>query len=206
MQKGKFLSHLTRVIVATEIKEVSITQESCSFTWAGEPERMPSIVPVKIKSKKSDTSVETFAFMDPGSTTTFCTGDLQKRLNVKGKPTLILLSNMGQNKPGEQKLMNSYVFSDLEVCELEDKYIQLSMMYTHSNIPVHTDNLPKQSDGEKWPHLKEEGLPEIEADVGLLIGANCPQTMEPWRTLCCVDCCWLIHEWAHEKRTGRHRE
>lgn len=68
-----------------------------------------------------------FAFMDPGITATFCTGDLQKKLNVKGKPTQILLNTMGQNKPGEQKLTNSYVISDLEVCGLEDnKYIQFS--------------------------------------------------------------------------------
>lgn len=164
--------------------QVSITQESCSLTGAGEPECVLSIVPVKIKSKKSDKYVETYAFMDPGSTATFCTGDLQKKLNVKGKPTQILLSTMGQDEPGEQKLINSYMISDLEVCGLEDtKHIELPKVYTHNNIPVHTDNIPKQSDIQQWPYLSEVRLPELEADVGLLIGANCPKAMEPWHII-----------------------
>lgn len=95
--------------------QVSILRESCSLTGAGEAECVLSIVPVKIKSKRSDKCVETYAFLDPGSTATFCTEDLQKKLNIKGKPTRILLNTMGQDKPGEQKLMNSFVISDLEV-------------------------------------------------------------------------------------------
>lgn len=47
--------------------QVSITRESCSLTGAGEPECVLSIVLVKIKSKRSDKLVETFAFFDPGS-------------------------------------------------------------------------------------------------------------------------------------------
>lgn len=164
--------------------QVSITQESCSLTGGGEPECVLSIVPVKIKLKKSDKLVETFAFIDPGSTATFCTGDLQKKLNVKGKPTRLLLSTMGQNEPEEQKVINSYVISDLEVCGLEDtKYIDLPKVYTHSSIPVHTNNIPKQSDIEEWPYLKQVHLPELKAEVGLLIVANCPKAIEPWHII-----------------------
>ena len=142
------------------------------------------IVPVKMKSKKSDKYVKTYAFMDPGSTATFCTGDLQKKLNVKGKPTQILLSTMGQDEPGEQKLISSYVISDLEVCGLEDtEHIDLPKVYTHSNIPVHAENIPSQSDIQQWPYLSEVRLPGLVADVGLLIGANCPKAMEPWRII-----------------------
>ncbi|KAL7848676.1 hypothetical protein SRHO_G00202990 [Serrasalmus rhombeus] len=74
-----------------------------------------------------------------------------RKLNVKGKPTRILLSTMGQYKPGERKLMNSFVISDLEVCGLKDT------MFIE--------------------------LPKVEADVGLLIGANCSRAMEPWRII-----------------------
>ena len=41
--------------------QVSVQQESCSFTGAGEAECVLSIVPVKMKSKKSDKCVETYA-------------------------------------------------------------------------------------------------------------------------------------------------
>lgn len=138
----------------------------------------------KIKSKISDRCVETYAFLDPGSTATFCTEDLQRKLNVKGKPTRILLSTMSQNKPGEQKLMNSFAILDLEVCGLEDSnFIDLPKVFTHANTPVNAGNIPKQSDVQKWPYLQEVRLPEIEAEVGLLIGANCANPMEPWRVI-----------------------
>ncbi|KAJ8406749.1 hypothetical protein AAFF_G00296650 [Aldrovandia affinis] len=91
---------------------------------------------------------------------------------------------MNQDRPGGQKPMNSYVISDLEVCGLEDsKFIELPKAYTHGSIPVHTENIPKQSEIRKWPYLSEVRLPEIEADVGLLIGANCSSAMEPWHVI-----------------------
>ena len=164
--------------------QVSVQQESCSLTGAGEAECVLSIVPVKIKSKKSNKCVETYAFLDPGSTATFCTEDLQRKLSVKGKPTRILLSTMGQDKPEEPKLMNSLAISDLEVCGWEDtSFIDLPKVFTHRNIPVHTGNIPKQSDIQKWPYLREVSLPEIKADIGLLIGANCSRAMEPWHII-----------------------
>ncbi|CAM4696557.1 unnamed protein product [Leuciscus chuanchicus] len=80
--------------------------------------------------------------------------------------------------------MNSFVISDLELCGLEDtKFIDLPKVFTHSNIPVHVENIPKRSDIQKWPYLNEVRLPEIEADVGLLIGANCSRAMEPWHVI-----------------------
>ncbi|KAL2082024.1 hypothetical protein ACEWY4_021842 [Coilia grayii] len=130
---------------ANERAEVPITQQSCGLTGAGEAECVLSIVPVKVKSKKSDKYIETYAFLDPGSTATFCTDDLQRQLNVRGKPTRILLSTMGQDKPGEQKLLNSFAISDLEVCGLQDTmFIDLPKVYTHSSIPVHTSNILSQ--------------------------------------------------------------
>ncbi|KAJ8413975.1 hypothetical protein AAFF_G00065730 [Aldrovandia affinis] len=136
--------------------QVPVTQEATCLTGAGENECVLSIIPVKIKSRKSDKHVETYALMDPGSTATFITEDLRKKLNVKGKPTQILLSTMNQDRPGGQKPMNSYVISDLEVCGLEDsKFIELPKAYTHGSIPAHTENIPKQSEIRKWPYLSE---------------------------------------------------
>lgn len=145
---------------------------------------MLSIVPVKIKSKKSDKWVETYAFLDPGSTATFCTEDLQRRLCVRGQPTRIHLSTMGQEKREESKVINSSAISNLEVCGWEDtNFIDLPKVFTHKNIPVHTGNMPKQADIEKWSYLKEVNLPEIKSEVGLLIGANCSRALEPWRII-----------------------
>ncbi|KAJ8378466.1 hypothetical protein AAFF_G00239300 [Aldrovandia affinis] len=117
----------------------NVSTENQKIKWAGEKSANPN--------KKGS------AFEKPS---TFITEDLRKKLNVKGKPTQILLSTMNQDRPGGQKPMNSYVISDLEVCGLEDsKFIELPKAYTHGSIPVHTENIPKQSEIRKWPYLSE---------------------------------------------------
>lgn len=132
----------------------SVTQESCNLTGAGQSECVLSIVPVKVQSKKSEHYVKTYAYLDPGSTATFCTKDLQKKLDVRGKPTQILLSTMRQDKPGKKKLVKTQVLSGLEVCGLEDiKHIDLPKVNTRSSIPVDTENIPRQSDIQQWPYL-----------------------------------------------------
>lgn len=137
-----------------------------------------AILPVKVRAGKGR-DVRLY-----GSTAMFCTEALRKKLNVKGKPTAILISTMGQNKPGEQTLLSSYVLSDLAVCGLEEiEYIQLSKVFTHSNIPVQKENIPSQQHLHKWAHLSDISLPHIDAGVGLLIGANNPKVMEPWHII-----------------------
>lgn len=43
------------------------------LTGAGEDNCKLTIVPVQVKSRKGNTTVHTYAFLDPGSTASFCT-------------------------------------------------------------------------------------------------------------------------------------
>lgn len=88
---------------------------------------------------------------------------------------------MCQDEPREQKLGNSFILTDLEVCTLEDtKYFELLKVFTHSSIPVQNENIPKQEDIRKWPYLSKVSIPNIDANIDLLIGANNSKAMEPW--------------------------
>jgi len=62
------------------------------YSGAGNIECILAIVPVKIKSKKSNKIVKTYAFIGQGSSTTFCTKSLMRELNLRGRkrdiPTL----------------------------------------------------------------------------------------------------------------------
>lgn len=92
---------------STSNKEVSggqrlVKQEIVGYAGTENTECMLSIVPVKVRSRKGGRCIETYAFIDPGSTTAFCTEELRKRLKIRGKTTQILLSTMAQDKPGEQ--------------------------------------------------------------------------------------------------------
>lgn len=162
----------------------SVAQEIVGCTGAGESECMLAIVPVKVRAGKGGRYIETYTFMDPCSTATFCTEAPRKKLNVKGKPTQILISTMGQKKHGGQTLLSSYVLSDLAVCGLEEtEYIQLSKVFTHKNIPVQEENIQSQQHLQKWSYLRDISLPYIDAEVGLLIGANNAKAMELWHII-----------------------
>lgn len=59
------------------------------------------------------------------------------------------LSTICQDKPGDHKLVNSFILSDVEVCGLEDtRCIKLPKDFTHSSIPVQRENIPNQKKSE----------------------------------------------------------
>ena len=48
-----------------------------------------AIVPVKVKVPGRERVVKTYAFLDNGSNTTFCTEDLMEQLQTRGKDTTL---------------------------------------------------------------------------------------------------------------------
>ncbi len=148
-------------------------------TGAGINECILPIVPVQIKHKKDTKIIKTYAFLDQGSTATFCTEELAKKLNIRGRKTEFLLRTLSQ----EQKV-NSYELTDLEVCGLEEQdYIQLPNVYTQPDIPAKKANIPQEKDLEKWSYLSRVHLPTLESEVGLLIGVNAYKAMQPWEII-----------------------
>lgn len=161
---------------------VCTQSEGCELTGAGEDDCILAIVPVQVKAKMGNVVLQTYAFMDPGSSATFCTETLMNKLKLSGRKTDILLRTMNEEKP-----VSTYVVSGLEVSSLSgDEFIDLPDAFTQKTIPVGKENIPQQKDLERWPHLKEIKLPQIEADIGLLIGANVPKAMEPWEVVSSV--------------------
>lgn len=160
-----------------------ISVQSSGLTGAGEQDCTLSIVPVQVKSKKGQETLITYAFLDPGSSGSFCTEQLMNKLNLRGRRTDILLRTMGQ-----EKVVGSHVVSDLEVAGLNsDCACELPDIYTQKNMPVHRGNIPRQRDLQRWPHLKHVQITEIDSDIDLLIGTNVPKALEPWQVVQSVD-------------------
>lgn len=63
---------------------------------AGSKECMLAVVPVQVKLSKGSQIVQTYAFLDPGSSVTFCTEALMTQLNAKGMKMGILLTGTGK--------------------------------------------------------------------------------------------------------------
>lgn len=138
-----------------------------------------AIVPVKVKVVNSEQLVHTYAFLDPGSSSTFCTDSLKRKLNTCGKNCTILLRTMGQEKP-----VNSSVVTGLEVSSMEEhKFHKLPNVYTQPKLPVSKQHIPKQESVQKWSYLQEVKLPQLDAEIELLIGTNAAKLMEPWKVI-----------------------
>ena len=98
---------------------------------------------------------------------------LLRQLQTTGSRTSILLRTMNK-----EQVINTSMVTGMEISGLEsNEYLELPEVYTHTVIPVKAENIPNPED---WPYLSEVKIPQIEAEVSMLIGNNVPKALEPW--------------------------
>ncbi|XP_078371484.1 uncharacterized protein LOC144655144 [Oculina patagonica] len=135
-----------------------------------------AVVPVKVWSKSSRTQAMTYAFLDSGSSSSFCTESLMKQLGVSGSRTQISLTTLEK----KNSLLDSFVVKDLVISDLDENVlIDLPALYTRPEIPISKGDIPTQRDIEQWPHLCGVHLPEVNAEIGLLIACDVPTVFDP---------------------------
>ena len=152
----------------------------CGFaTTEGSITALP-VVPVKVRKRGSSDYVETYAMLDNGSNSTFCTDTLRERLNCSGTEKKVKLTTLGTSQD-----IISIMLTDLEVTDLdENNIIPLPEVLCRPNIPVFKTEIPTQEDVDRWQYLQGHVyLPTIKAEVELLIGANVPQALQPMRII-----------------------
>lgn len=154
--------------------------EANDHTGAGSIQTTPvPVIPVQVKSASTNQVIRTYAFLDPGSSATFCTEALKHKLQISGRKTRILLQTMSLEKP-----VNTTVLTGLTISSLNgDVFYELPNVYTQREIPVTQEQVNTTEALKKWPYLKEVHIPSIKADVGLLIGMNAPKLLEPWKVI-----------------------
>ncbi len=118
--------HPTVLHIESKTQEVSVNNalaslETCGHTGTGSDECVLSIVPVQVKAKSGSTIVNTYALLDPGSSASFCTQHLTRKLNLSGVKTSILLRSLGQ-----EGSVDTFLLSGLEVSGLnEENFLDL---------------------------------------------------------------------------------
>ena len=98
--------------------ESCTTSSACGLTGAGHSNRVLPILPVKVKSSKGNKVIKTYAFLDPGSTGTFCSEKLINRLNTEGRKAKIHLM-------GHAKTVESSIVDGLEILEFSGEHYPL---------------------------------------------------------------------------------
>lgn len=176
--------HIKRQILGLEqVKEpsdrLSTSFKTCGHTGAGKDQCALSILPVKVKAARGNHIIKTYAFLDPGSSGTFCSEHLMQRLNVSGKRTNFLLRTMGQTA-----VSSAYSLVGLEVSDLDSNdFYALPEVITQKKMPVTVEDMVTPEDLAKWPYLSKLNIPSIKANVDLLIGTNAPKLLEPWEVI-----------------------
>ena len=82
---------------------------------------------------------------------------------------------------GRREEVDSIIVKGLEVSDLDENVvIPLHEVLSRPVMPVAKDEIPKQEDVERWPHLRGfVHQPELDSHVELLIGANVPKALQP---------------------------
>ena len=98
-----------------------------------------TVIPVKVKAKGQHGIVETYAFLDSGSNTSFCAEDLLEKLELKGTKTKLSLTTLqGENSPIKCSL------AGLEAYDLsEENVVQLPMVYSRQPKRCRTLAIPE---------------------------------------------------------------
>ncbi len=185
------------------VQSALVTIKEPTNTEACDQQKL-SIVPVQVKLKNSNQTLQTYALLDPGSTGTFCTENLRKQLKAKATQTRILLCTLGQ-----EKVICINMVNGLEVSSLEsDDFIELPPLYTQEEIPVTKEQIPTQDDVQEWNYLEEVKLPCIDADIGLLIGCDAAWAVINSKGPCAVKTRlgWVVNGLLHENTTSKTQQ
>ncbi|XP_014672849.1 PREDICTED: uncharacterized protein LOC106813265 [Priapulus caudatus] len=131
-------------------------------------------VQIKVRGYGAIGFMTTYALLDSGSTQSFCSEELVKRLGVLGRHNTITLTTL-DNK---DVCTDTHVVS-LKVADLENEnLISMSHVLTRPKLHISSDNLVTRADLDRWPHLQDITIPDINTkEVYLLIGQDNPAVL-----------------------------
>ena len=135
-----------------------------------------TIVPVKIKGSCQSKVICTYAMLDTGSTASFCTEDILKKLGISGTRCKMSLATVNNEEQHECVMVN------LDVMDLDENVmIEVPNAFSVKKLNVSLESITKQEDVDNWPYLHGITVPRAltSQDVGLLIGVDVPEALEP---------------------------
>ena len=132
------------------------------------------VVPVRVQYK--DKEALTYAFLDQGSSHSFCDQTLINALKISEPLENINLQTL-------KNPIRSYqgMAFDLKISSLDwANSVEISNVFSIAEVPVRPNAIPVKDKLKKMPHLSDLSFPTIKgATVTLLIGANVPELFCP---------------------------
>lgn len=122
-----------------------------------------AVIPLKVTFKDTLKVISTCAFLDAGSTISFCSESLMNKLGYSGKSKKVEITI---DTLGEPHTSFVHAIFGLQVHDMDLKNtVVLPTVYSGSHIPVTSRHIPNDSDVAKWSHLGGIHLPSLESGV-----------------------------------------
>ena len=142
---------------------------------ASRPRVCFNVVPVKISCEGGTKQITTCAFLDGGSSATFCLESLVQELGLKDiRPTsfTMMTANHEKERSGYEVQLN------IESLEGDVKF-QISYVLTTPNLPVTRRHVATEEDLRRWLNFYDDSLPDTgDGRVTILIGRDCPDIID----------------------------
>ena len=138
------------------------------------------ILPVYVHHKlHPDDKVLIYAVLDPQSDACFVTESVCEALQVQGQAVSLELKTVTGQSVVSSSVVDDLVVEPIQGCDS----VALPQCYSREVIPADRSCIPRRESARKWSHLKsiadEVALFYPAAEIGLLIGANCPKAVKP---------------------------
>ena len=152
-----------------------VAEESCSAIGAGSKVVLP-IVPVRVRARGKEEYFDTYALLDTGSTSTFCTLELTRKIGAEGTEQSLSMSTLDKSR-----IVTTCKAVNLEVESLSTQYrVSLHHVLAKEKINVSSALAADRSDIRQFAHLADLNLPAARPqDVMLLIGQDVPEVLVP---------------------------
>ena len=123
--------------------------------------------------------------LDSCSQGTFIKEALVHALGINAPRTSISVKTMNGEKRFSSMVVNGLIISS-SISKLKKRWITLPKSYSQVDLPVDSEEVVTAGKLEKWKYLhciKDEVCISDNADVGILIGANCGKALEPIKVI-----------------------
>ena len=166
--------------VAQPEEATSSCTSTCNATGAIDAITNSMIVPVRVHHRTNpERQVVVYALLDPASNGTFIKESILEDLQVDGTETQLQLNTMHGSEVVPTRRITGLNVESMG----KDARVELPKTYTRDDIPTKREEIPRPETAKVWPHLSgiaSKLYPyQVDVEVGLLIGSNCPSTIKP---------------------------
>ena len=167
-----------RVVQSAEA--TSSCTSTCNVTGTTDTITNSMIVPVRIYHQdNAEQQVVIYALLDPASNGTFIKESILEELQVNGAETQLKFNTMHGSEVVPTRRVGGLIVERMD----REVHIELPKAYSRNEIPSKRNEIPRPESPAKWPHLSHLANKiypyQEDLQVGLLIGANCPNAIKP---------------------------